>query len=88
MSAATAAAVVTNPELQTEALSTVERANALTVTDHHTRELAAELGKTVAGLIDQALEWVRRGETTGSRKRGRTGMGRRTGFVTQRRAES
>lgn len=53
----TATAVVTDPELQTEALTTVERANALTVVDNDTRELAAELGRAVAGLYKRAEEW-------------------------------
>jgi len=55
MSAATA--VITDPELQTQALTTVERATALVVSNLETRALAAELGRTVAGLYKQAEEW-------------------------------
>lgn len=50
-------AVVTDPQLQTEALTTVERATLLVVTDNDTRELAAELGRGIAGLYKRAEEW-------------------------------
>lgn len=50
-------AVVTDPQLQTEALTTIERATSLTVTNIETRALAAELGRGIAGLAKRAQEW-------------------------------
>lgn len=50
-------AVVTDPQLQTEALSTVQRATGLTVTNLETRALAADLGRGIAGLYKRAEEW-------------------------------
>lgn len=50
-------AVVTDPQLQSEALTTVERAHMIVVVDNNTREMAAELGRGIAGLIGRATEW-------------------------------
>jgi len=50
-------AVVTDPQLQNEALTTVERATALVVTNLEARAQAAELGVNVAGLLKKAVEW-------------------------------
>src|SRR5580704_16022757 len=50
-------AVVTDPQLQSEALTTVERAHMIVVVDNNTREMAAELGKGIAGLYKRAEEW-------------------------------
>lgn len=52
-----AAAVVTDPQLQTEALTTVQRATGLTVANIETRTLAADLGRNIAGLAKRAEEW-------------------------------
>jgi hypothetical protein len=51
------AAVVTDPQLQTEALTTVGQATALAVTNIESRTLAAELGRNIAGIYRRAEEW-------------------------------
>jgi hypothetical protein len=50
-------AVVTDPQLQTEALTTVQRATTLVVANIEARTLAAELGRNIAGLAKRAEEW-------------------------------
>lgn len=50
-------AVITDPQLETEALSTVERATALVVSNNETRERAADLGRLIAGLAKGVKEW-------------------------------
>lgn len=50
-------AVVIDPQLQTEALSTVDHANRLVVVDNVSREQAAEFGRGIAGLLKQTVDW-------------------------------
>lgn len=52
-------AVVTDPQLQTEALTTVERASALVVVNNESRAIAAELGRNIAGVYNRVEEWFK-----------------------------
>ncbi len=50
-------AVVTDPQLESEALTIVQQSAAIVVSNNETRELASELGRAIAGTYKRIEEW-------------------------------